>query len=410
MAVKAIAKKDHQVIKLEKNLKVAKSGQHLSIVKGMGDDIMHQAEAYLNANYDFRRNVVLDKTEFKVKNAQKYCRMSERDYNSMYRELRMAGIKLSRTDLRVILNSVFTGTYDPFVEYFEGLPKWDKTDHIGRLADTVKTNDDAFWKECLKKWLVALVASAIRENEVNHTVIVFSGKQGIGKSTWHLNLVPDALKDYRFSGIIKPDSKDSIINLSECLLINLDELESLNKSELGSLKEMITKSAIRVRRPYGFFTEKFVRRASCTGSVNNTQFLSDTTGSRRFLCFEAKSIDYKKAIDMDKVYAQAMHLLNTGYQYWFDQAGIDKVAANNERYQEVKIEEELLLKHLAPEKVKGAGELLTTTEIAKLITASVKVGVSNGFINNLGKVLNKHNFSREKEKGAYKYRVKRVNL
>jgi predicted P-loop ATPase len=370
---------------------------------------IEKAEDFLGSLYDFRRNVVLEKTEYKLKGKQEFQRMTERDYNSFYRLLHKSDISISMGTLRGLLNSDFVKMYDPFIEYFENLPKWDgKTDYILELAQTVQTNNDELWQECLKKWLVALVASATIEKAVNHTVIVFSGKQGLGKTTWHMNLVPKALKDYRYSGAIRPDNKDSIINLSECLLINLDELESLNKSELGDLKEMITKPAIRIRRPYGFFSEKFIRRASFTGSVNKSQFLNDTTGSRRFLCFEATQINYQKEIDMDLVYAQAVALLNSGYQYWFDQKEIDRIAANNESYQVVRLEEELLLKKFQPTKSKEDGILYTATDIAKILTGTLKTGVTDAFLNNLGKALVKHRFSREKEGGIYKYRVKRI--
>ena len=368
---------------------------------------MEQAASTLRTEFDFRRNIVLDRTEYKPKKSLVYKILTERNFNSIYRQLRDADISISRSDLKVLLNSDFVSEYDPFTEYYDGLPMWDgHTDYILQLANTVKTNNDELWRECLKKWLVAMVGAATKEEIVNHTVLVLSGKQGVGKTTWHLNLVPTQLKSYIYSGTVDPDSKDSIINLSECLLINLDELESLSKSKQGELKEMITKSAIKVRRPYGFQSEKFIRRASFTASVNKSQFLSDQTGSRRFLCFEAKEIDNDMPIDMDLVYSQALHLLKSGYQFWFDKAEIDKVTAHNEGYQVVRMEEELVLKHFEPSAHHDEGVPYTATEIANIITKNVKTGVSDGFVMNLGKVLAKHHFLRVKHGGVYKYRVK----
>ena len=43
-----------------------------------------------------------------------------------------------------------------------------------------------------RKWIVALVAGLLIDKVVNHTVIVFSGKQGVGKTTWILNIVRPA--------------------------------------------------------------------------------------------------------------------------------------------------------------------------------------------------------------------------
>lgn len=372
---------------------------------------LHSTELYLKERYDFRRNIITDKTEWRNLSDKMFFAMSDRDYNSLYRKLEKEGYKTSISNIRALLNSDFVDNYNPFLAYFYSLPRWDeKTDYILQLAKTVKTTEDELWYDCFKRWIVALVGCATDDSITNHTVIVFAGKQGIGKTTWHLNLVPQQLKDYRYSGNIRPNNKDSIIHLSECILINLDELESLNRSELGDLKEMITKSAIRLRRPYGYTNERFHRRASFTGSVNKPQFLTDDTGSRRFLCFDVIEIDYKKSIDLDLVFAQATHLLNTGFKYWFDEDEIKSISSNNEKFQMVTAEEELLLKYFEPVLEETNAEAYTTTDMAKIIIADAKIGLSNAFTNNLGKALNKHRFIRVKRKGVYAYLAKRVAI
>ena len=155
-----------------------------------------------------------------------------------------------------------------------------------------------------------MVACVLDEKQVNQTVIVFSGKQGLGKTTWIEKLMPKQLKEYIFSGTINPSNKDTLIHLAECMLINLDELENLNRSEIGSLKEIITKTHIRMRKAYGHNNENMPRRASFAGSVNTAQFLNDTTGSRRFLCFEVEHIEYTHEIDINKVYLKFQSIGN----------------------------------------------------------------------------------------------------
>jgi predicted P-loop ATPase len=253
-----------------------------------------------------------------------------------------------------------------------------------------------------------MVGCAIREDITNHTVIVFTGKQGLGKTTWLMNLVPQQLSDYRYSGTIKPGNRDSVIYMAESMLINLDELESLNKSELGDLKEMITKSHIRTRRAYGRNVEKYTRHASFCGSVNKTQFLTDTTGSRRFLCFESVSIDYRQTVNYDMVYAQALQLLNSGFKYWFDDVEIAKITEKNERYQVVTVEEDLLLKYFIQVETAVEGAFYTPTRMAEIISARAKMSVSNATIQNLGRALSKHNFKHIKKNGVYGYLAKEI--
>lgn len=155
----------------------------------------------------------------------------------------------------------------------------------------------------------------------------FLEKQGLGKTTWIEKLMPKQLKEYIFSGTINPSNKDTLIHLAECMLINLDELENLNRSEIGSLKEIITKTHIRMRKAYGHNNENMPRRASFAGIVNTSQFLNDTTGSRRFLCFEVEHIEYTRDIDINKVYSQALKLIKEGFRHWFNQEEIKDINA-----------------------------------------------------------------------------------
>lgn len=237
-----------------------------------------------------------------------------------------------------------------------------------------------------------MVGCVLDEKVVNHTVIVFSGKQGIGKTTWLENLVPKQLKNYLFSGTINPNNKDTLIHLAECMLINLDELENLNRSEIGSLKEIITKTQIRIRKAYGHNNETMPRRASFAGSVNTTQFLNDTTGSRRFLCFEVEAIQYDHNTNIDKVYAQALHLFQNNFCYWFNQQEIKSINENNEQYQIQSVEEELLLTWFEkPEEetnaLKQGIRYLNASQIAAKLAEKTKINITDVTINKLGKAL-----------------------
>ncbi|MBC7509913.1 MAG: virulence-associated E family protein, partial [Ferruginibacter sp.] len=299
---------------------------------------------------------------------------------------------------------------NPFRQYLHNLPEWDgQTDFIKQLAATVSTTNDQLWQLCFCKWFVAMTGSLLEDDVVNHTVIVFSGKQGIGKTTWILNLVPPQLKEYCFSGTINPGNKDTLIQLSECMLINMDELENLNRTELGTMKEIITKSSIRMRRPYGYSTETMPRRASFAGSVNGKEFLSDTTGSRRFLCFEATAIDYHHGIPLDAVFAQAIHLFQNGSQFWFNTEEIDAISKNNEQYREMAIEEELLLQYFEPCPINEATCFFSTTELVNYFSQTVKMNVTDAAKQKMGKALRSNKFIRIKKHDRYVYALKENN-
>ncbi len=361
-------------------------------------------ELFLSTRYVFRHNIVSGKLEFQYFGKKKWNVMNDFIENSMLRECLKGRIKTNLSSLRNLLYSDFCQLFNPFEDYFFNLPTYDeKTDYITELADTITTTKQDLWKQCFKKWIVAMVGCVLDEKIINHTVIVFSGKQGLGKTTWVEKLVPKQLKEYLFSGTINPNNKDTLVQLAECMLINLDELENLNRSEIGSLKEIITKTQIRMRKAYGHNNETMPRRASFAGSVNTAQFLNDSTGSRRFLCFELEGIQYQHEVNIDDVFSQALFLFKSGFRHWFDQEEIKSITENNEQYQLRSPEEELLLTWFEPCEKEKANSFLNASQIATKLAEKAKININDGTINKLGKALKKHNFIRLKKNGIFVY-------
>lgn len=371
---------------------------------------LQEIETYINSVYDLRYNIVTNRIEYKKRDNKKYELIDDYAENTILRQLNQANIAVSMAKLRTILNSSFVKKYDPFVSYFDNLePVDDNVDYIHQLAMTITTEEHELWYICFKKWITAMVASLVEPKVINHTVIVFTGKQGIGKTTWMENLVPKGLKQYLYSGTINPNNKDTIIQLSECMLINLDELENLNRSEIGSLKEVITKSQIRIRRAYGHNQEHMMRRASFAGSVNTKQFLNDATGSRRFLCFEVTNIEYNHSIPIDKVLSQAFQLYKNGFQYWFDSSEIEMITTNNEKYQIRNVSEELLLTYFRIPERDERCQYMSATEILAFINGRSGVQTNQGNVIAMGRALSKYNFERVKKGDRYVYKVVQID-
>jgi hypothetical protein len=364
-------------------------------------------ELFLSTRYVFRHNMVSGKLEFQYFGKKKWNVMNDFIENSMLRECLKGRIKTNLSSLRNLLYSDFCVLFNPFEDYFFNLPSYDeKTDYITELANTITTTKQDLWQHCFKKWLVAMVGCVLDDKIINHTVIVFSGKQGLGKTTWVEKLVPKPLKEYLFSGTINPNNKDTLVQLAECMLINLDELENLNRSEIGSLKEIITKTQIRMRKAYGHNNETMPRRASFAGSVNTAQFLNDSTGSRRFLCFELEGIKYQHDVDINMAFSQALFLFKSGFRFWFDQEEIKSITENNEQYQLHSPEEELLLTWFEPCPKEEATLFLNASQIAAKLADRTKLNLNDGTINKLGKALKKHNFTRLMRQGKPVYAVK----
>lgn len=274
--------------------------------------VIKQVEVFLNKNFTFRKNVITQQFEYRKNEDKEYLPM---DPDSIYRSLKHANISYPLNQLISLLQSDFIEDYNPFIEKFLALPKWDrKTDHIEELASYVVATRQSFFQLQLKKTLVRCIACSLY-GIVNRIVFVLvSEKQEIGKSSFIRFLNPFDTKYYTESPL--RDNKDSEFRLVENLIYNLEELSSLNSLEVNSLKAIISKAVIKERRPYARYEVEAPRRCNFFGSTNKEEFLTDVSNTR-WLCFTIDDIDweYSKKVNMDQVWAQAFALYHQGFNY-----------------------------------------------------------------------------------------------
>jgi predicted P-loop ATPase len=74
------------------------------------------------------------------------------------------------------------------------------------------------------------------------------------------------------------------------------------------------------------------------------QFLSDPTGTRRWLPFAVESIEspLSTPFNHEGIYAQAYALYKQGFRYWFDRPEIERLNKHNELFQTSRSEYELI--------------------------------------------------------------------
>ena len=229
---------------------------------------------------------------------------------------------------------------------------------------------DRLWRQCFKKWFVAMVASWMRDDIVNHQVLVLIGKQGIFKTTWLEHLIPPHLRDYACKLANSNDlNKDERMRIAEFGLISLDEIDSMNNRELNQLKSIITATDVNERAAYAYTKERRVRLASFCASGNRRDFLTDITGNRRWLPFEVESIQnpFFTTLPYERMYAQAWALANDEFfSYWFDLDEIEVLEQHNQHFRDESNEEQLLDVYFAvPANGASNTKFLTTAEISE---------------------------------------------
>ena len=353
-------------------------------------------EEYLNEHYHFRYNILKSRAEYLNNETYEYLPVDKYVLNSLRRELDAFGLSTNIENINSIITSSYVKRVNPIQEYFRSLSKVDPnhTPYINELTQTVIAKDSDIWSNYFKKWIVAVVANAMNDEGCqNHTCLVLTGKQGAFKTTWLNYLCPKSLSRYLYTGKIDPQNKDTLTYISEYLFLNIDDqLKELNKKDENELKSLITAPFVKYRRPYATFIEEYPHLASFMASINGSEFLTDSTGSRRFLPFIVDAIDIEKqrAINMDNVFAEAMALYENGFQYWFNDIEINHLNTYSTEFQIQTNEYEMIAKYFE-KPGKGNNSFMTTTEIQCFIRSATNINSSS---KKIGEALKKLGFIR----------------
>ena len=350
--------------------------------------IRYISENYLQFNR-IRHDVVSDKLQIRLLDEegkgerQEYWReMTKQDINSIVCQCAQeCDSNITSREVMTVLQSDLVPSVHPLREYIQSCRTWTKEqpDWIDIVARQVKVKPsgeeakgEELWRECFKRWFVAMVASWMKDEVVNQQVLVLIGRQGIYKTTWLERLIPPHLRPYSCKLANTNDlNKDERMRIAEFGLIALDEIDSMNNRELNQLKSVVTSSDVNERAAYAYTKERRVRLASFCASGNRRDFLTDLTGNRRWLPFEVESIQnpYFTVLPYEMMYAQAWALAqDPTFSYWFDLDEIEVLEQHNQQFRDESNEEQLL-PILFDIPAEGKGEFLTTAQISERLVS-----------------------------------------
>ena len=305
--------------------------------------------------------------------------ISDRVVNSLWAE--MSKQKQVRVqDMQRVIESDYVPDYDPFQFYLNHLPPWneDMDDYIMELAMSVIVKGEAeeqmLFCQCLKKWLVGMVACWLDPKVVNNVILVLIGAQGSYKTTWFSYLLPPELRSYfRIKTNASRMTKDDLLALTQYGLVCYEELDTMGNRELNELKSAVTMPTIDERPAYGRYHEHRRHLASFCGTGNNVQFLSDPTGNRRWLPFEVDSIMSPRMFpfNYEGIYSQARRLYRDGFQYWFSQSEIQRLNSHNRQFETPRLETELVDIYFRKPNEHETGEFMPVARAMQITRAAI---------------------------------------
>lgn len=248
--------------------------------------------------------------------------------------------------------------FDPVREYLEAL-QWDRVGRVDSAASTYfGAPDTAYSRVVLAKWLLSAVARALTPGVQADHVLILEGPQGIGKSS-ALKLL--AGEDH-FSDSLPPiGTKDALEHLLGPWIVELAELSAFNKTEVNALKQFATVRTDRFRAPYARRTLEHPRRCVIAGTTNETTYLRDPTGGRRWWALECTSIDLAAlARDRDMLWAECVVRVRNGERWHIDDAALAKeVSREQEQRRQTHPWEERVTAYVAGQAFVTVTDILT---------------------------------------------------
>lgn len=215
-------------------------------------------------------------------------------------------------------------------DYFNSL-RWDGLSRLDTLLiDYLGAEDTAYTRAVIRKELVAAVARVMTEKPVKFdNMIILTGKQGIGKSTFL-----DKLGHGWFSDNVKDfNNKDTLLQMQKCLIIEIGELQAFNKTDINTLKQFMSQKTDTFRAPYAKKTIEHPRHCVFFGTTNESEFLKDKTGNRRYWPVECMIKQPTKNIfkelteaEIDQIWAEAIYVFRCGSERLYLEGEAEKEA------------------------------------------------------------------------------------
>jgi len=203
---------------------------------------------------------------------------------------------------------------NPVREWLDTL-EWDGDSRIGGLLGMLGCVCDEYEQAVMRLWLVGAVARAYEPGIKFDYMPVLVGAQGIGKSKFASLFCPT--RDWYDDNFKTIEGDVAVEKLRGLWIAEFAELLATKRAkDVEGIKAFITSTGDTIRPKYGRETVFRPRCCVFIGTTNDTQFLTDATGNRRFLPIQC--LNKKNQCD-PFLYTDGAHL-------WFEQAVAEAVA------------------------------------------------------------------------------------
>ena len=237
--------------------------------------------------------------------------------------------------------------YHPFRDYLDAQSArhFDPTcPAFNKMLDTLEYDD--FEKQSrvfIMRWMISIVAAVRGHGRAGlKGVLTFAGQQGIGKTSWFRNLIPDGM--FTEGVTLDPHNKDTLIKATKYLVCELGELDATFKRDIPALKAFISNQNDEIRHPYAAKSSLHPRRTVFCATVNQSDFLVDQTGNSRFWPVGVKFCGFKdlelmrETGELDQMWFEVDQMYQAGiagrpeFRWWIDAEEASMLNEVSEQY------------------------------------------------------------------------------
>lgn len=199
-------------------------------------------------------------------------------------------------------------------DYLDGL-EWDGVKRLENLfVDYFGAVPTLYTRAVTRKAFAACVARVMAPGIKFDSMVVLTGKQGLGKST----LLKKMGKEWHNDSLSVFKGKEAPEQIQGYWIIELGELAGFSRSETNDVKQFLSRTEDVYREPYGRRTVNNPRQCVFFGTTNDSNYLKDDTGERRFwpvdtgITAPLKNVFTELDGEVDQLWAEAVNYWNLG--------------------------------------------------------------------------------------------------
>jgi predicted P-loop ATPase len=195
--------------------------------------------------------------------------------------------------------------FDPVLDYLDGL-RWDGVRRIDAwMADYLGAPRDEWSAAVGRLMLVAAVRRVRVPGAKWDHIVVLEGPQGIGKGLVLQTLAGDEnFSNMRVLGRTEERQHEALRGV---WIFEIAELAGMRRTDIEHIKAFITRHKESTRTAYAHYKTHDYRRCIFVATTNESHYLKDDTGNRRFLPVRTERIDWAGvARDRDQLWAEAV--------------------------------------------------------------------------------------------------------